>query len=98
MSGNLSEEELMEIALKGYCEELEPKSLKGYSPNVFDYIRRCESNEEAFQIIDFLVSRGELPEKVAQVVKKTIVEKGLRFYGPKKDVGYYVEKYRVERD
>ncbi|MEM1557116.1 MAG: DUF2095 family protein [Thermoproteota archaeon] len=98
MSGNLSEEELMEIALKGYSKELEPKSLKGYAPNIFDYIRRCENNDEAFQIIDFLVSRGELPEKVAQIVKKTIAEKGLRFYGPKKEVGYYVEKYRAEKD
>ncbi|MEM3712479.1 MAG: DUF2095 family protein [Thermoproteota archaeon] len=98
MSGNLNEEELMEIALKGYSEKLEPKSLKGYAPNVFDYIRRCENIDEAFQIIDFLVSRGELSEKVAQVVKKTIAEKGLRFYGPKKEVGYYVEKYMMEED
>ena len=98
MSGNFSEEELMEIALKGYSEKLEPKSLKGYSPNVFDYIRRCENNDEAFQIIDFLVSRGELPEKVAKVVKRMIMEKGLRFYGPKKEVGYYVEKYILEED
>jgi len=98
LSGNFSEEELMEIALKGYSEKLEPKSLKGYSPNVFDYIRRCENNDEAFQIIDFLVSRGELPEKVAKVVKRMIMEKGLRFYGPKKEVGYYVEKYILEED
>jgi len=98
LSGNLSEEELMEIALKGYSEDVEPKSLKGYVPNVFDYIRRCECNEEAFQIIDFLVSRGELPEKVAQVIKNMIIEKGLRFYGPKKEVGYYVEKYRKAED
>jgi len=98
LSGNLSEEELMEIALKGYSEKIEPKSLKGYVPNVFDYIRRCENVDEAFQIIDFLVSRGELSERVAQVIKNTIIEKGLRFYGPKKEVGYYVEKYMVEED
>jgi hypothetical protein len=94
MSTGLSEEELMKIAVEGYSESLEPKTLKGYVPNVFDYIRRCDSVDEAFQIIDFLVSRGELPEKVAGVIKRRIREKGLRFYGPKKQVGYYVEKYR----
>lgn len=94
MSMSLSEEELMRIAVEGYSERLEPKNLKGYVPNVFDYIRRCDSVEEAFQIIDFLVSRVELPEKVARVIKRRIMEKGLRFYGPKKQVDYYVEKYR----
>jgi|YelNatPaOPRAMG01_1025707.scaffolds.fasta_scaffold74844_3 hypothetical protein len=94
MSGGLSEEDLMKIAAEGYSEKLDPESLKGYTPNVFDYIRRCESNEEAFQIIDFLVMRKELSEKVAEVIKRRIVEKGLRFYGPKKQTGYYVEKYR----
>ncbi|MEM3660065.1 MAG: DUF2095 family protein [Thermoproteota archaeon] len=94
MSTSLSEEELLKIADEGYSESLEPKTLKGYVPNVFDYIRRCDSVEEAFQILDFLVSRNELPEKVARVIKKRIMEKGVRFYGPKKQVGYYVEKYR----
>lgn len=94
MSGGFSEEELMKIAVEGYCEDIEPKSLKGYAPNVFDYIRRCESSEEAFQIIDFLVMRKELSEKVAEVIRRKITEKGLRFYGPKKQIGYYVEKYR----
>lgn len=94
MSGGFSEEELMRIAAEGYSEDLEPKSLKGYAPNVFDYIRRCESSEEAFQIIDFLVLRKELPENVAEVIKRKITEKGLRFYGPKKQTGYYIEKYR----
>ncbi|MEM3646803.1 MAG: DUF2095 family protein [Thermofilum sp.] len=94
MSASLSEEELMKIAIEGYSESSEPKNLRGYVPNVFDYIRRCDSVEEALQILDFLVSRRELPEKVACVIKERIMEKGLRFYGPKKQVGYYVEKYR----
>ncbi|NHV98687.1 MAG: DUF2095 family protein [Thaumarchaeota archaeon] len=94
MSASLSEEELMKIAVEGYSESLEPKTLKGYVPNVFDYIRRCDSAEEAFQIIDFLVSRKELSENVARVIKRRIMEKGVRFYGPKKQIGYYVEKYR----
>ncbi|MGB9716938.1 MAG: DUF2095 family protein [Thermoproteota archaeon] len=94
MSTSLSEEELMKIAVEGYSESLEPKTLRGYVPNVFDYIRRCDSVEEAFQIIDFLVSRNELSENVARVIKRRIMEKGVRFYGPKKQVGYYVEKYR----
>lgn len=94
MSTGLSEEELMKIAVEGYSKSLEPKTLKGYAPNVFDYIRRCDGVEEAFQIVDFLVSRNELSEKVAGVIKKRIMEKGVRFYGPKKQVGYYVEKYR----
>ncbi len=94
MSTSLSEKELMKRAVEGYSEGLEPETLRGYVPNVFDYIRRCDSIEEAFQIIDFLVSRRELPEKVACVIKRRIIERGLRFYGPKKQVGYYVEKYR----
>ncbi|MGQ9478529.1 MAG: DUF2095 family protein [Thermoproteota archaeon] len=93
MSGGLSEEELVKIAEEGYCEELEPRSLKGYVPNVFDYIRRCDTEGEAIQIVGFLESRGELPQRVAEILRRRIRERGVRFYGPKKDVGYYVEKY-----
>ncbi|HDN17545.1 MAG TPA: DUF2095 domain-containing protein, partial [Candidatus Bathyarchaeota archaeon] len=74
---------------RGYSPTDEPKSLKGYVPDVIDFIRRCETEEEAFEIIDFLERRGEISHKIAELIKRKIKEKGLRYFGPKKPADYY---------
>jgi len=83
------EEELLSRIERGYSPTDEPKSLRGYVPDVIDFIRRCETEEEAFEIIDFLEKRGEISQKIAELIKRKIKEKGLRFFGPKKPVDYY---------
>jgi hypothetical protein len=61
----------------------------GYQPNEIDFIRRCSTEEEAFEIIDYLEGREEITSKYATELKKLIKEKGLRSLGSKKETGFY---------
>lgn len=64
----------------------------GYEPTVEDYIRRCETLEEAEQTIDWLVTHGKLCRDRAMKLKQRLRNEGLRSFGPKKEPGYYLRK------
>ncbi|MFX1303336.1 MAG: DUF2095 family protein [Promethearchaeota archaeon] len=69
-----------------------------YSPRAIDFIRRCAKEEEAIDILDYLLKRNEISQEDYNSyrniiskeggLKKLINESG----GPKKP-GYYLEKY-----
>lgn len=61
----------------------------GYDPDVVDFIRRCETVEQAKEVVEYLESRGEITAERAEEVKKQIAEGGLRSFGAKKDKGFY---------
>jgi len=60
-----------------------------YDPNVVDFLRRCSSDEEAFEIIEYMRKRGEVKEGEADKLYAQLREKGIRSFGPKKEPGYY---------
>lgn len=64
-------------------------SLQGYEPTAVDFIRRCESDEQALEIIDFLERKGEIEPDYASRLRTQLVEQGLRSFGPKKNPGCY---------
>ena len=61
----------------------------GYDPDVVDFIRRCETVEQAKEVVEYLESRGELTAERAAEIKKQIAEEGLRSFGARKDEGFY---------
>jgi hypothetical protein len=61
----------------------------GYNPDVVDFIRRCETVEQAKEVIEYLESRGEITAERTGEVKKQLAEGGLRSFGAKKDKGFY---------
>ena len=61
----------------------------GYSPDVVDFLRRCNTEEEALEIIVFLEKRGELKRVHAKELRKQLRTKGVRSFGSKKSWGYY---------
>lgn len=63
-----------------------------YTPDVIDFIRRCDNEQQAEEIIDYLEKRGEVGRQYAQRLKKQLKEKGVRSFGPKKEEGYYLKK------
>lgn len=69
---------------------------RGYEPNVVDFIRRADSVEEAIEIIDYLLKKGELGDEEAEKLKKQLKDKGLRSFGPKKGPDYYLKSYLEE--
>ena len=64
---------------------------RGYDPNVYDFIRRADTVEQALEVVDFLEKRGELSHEEAGKIRKQLREKGLQSFGPKKEFGYYLK-------
>jgi len=74
-----------EVAEKAVSES----GWRGYDPDVIDFIRRCDTDEQAKEIIDYMERRGEISSEYAEKLRKQLKEKGVRSFGPKKEPGYY---------
>lgn len=61
----------------------------GHSPDVIDFLRRCASDEEAMQIIDFLEKRGEISPVHVKELRRQLQTNGVRSFGSKKSWGHY---------
>jgi len=67
------------------------RSFDGYNPNVVDFIRRCKSEKEAQEIIEYVEGTGEIGKSEAQRMRSQLKTKGLRSFGAKKEYGYYMK-------
>ncbi|WP_048058167.1 DUF2095 family protein [Pyrococcus yayanosii] len=70
-------------------EEEEGIDFSGYNPTIIDFLRRCETDEEALEIINWMEKRGEITSEIAKELRVTLVHKGVRAFGPKKEWGWY---------
>jgi len=70
-------------------EEEEKIDFSGYNPTVIDFLRRCDTEEEALEIINWLEKQGEITPEMAKALRVTLVHKGVRAFGPKKEWGWY---------
>jgi len=61
----------------------------GHSPDVVDFLRRCATDEEAIQIIDFLEKQGEISTIHAKELRRQLQTQGVRSFGSKKSWGFY---------
>ncbi len=73
------------------CEKASAASFEGYSPDIVDFIRRCDTNQQAEEIIKFLEARAEIPVLYANKIRKQLKEKGVRSFGSKKENDYYLK-------
>jgi len=62
-----------------------------YVPDVIDFIRRCDTEAQAEEIIAYLEQRGEIKKNYAKRLRKQLKEKGVRSFGPKKENDYYLK-------
>ncbi len=60
-------------------------------PTAVDYLRRCDNDEEAREVIRFLRQRGEISDEEAERLEKQLKEHGVRSFGSKKEPGYYLQ-------
>ena len=65
---------------------------RNYDPTVVDFIRRCDTEEQAKTIIAYMEKRGELTKEYAAKLRKQLKMKGVRSFGPKKDEDYYFKQ------
>jgi len=62
-----------------------------YSPDIIDFIRRCDSVDQAEEVIRYLEKRGEIDAEYASRLIKQLKEKGVRSFGEKKENDYYLK-------
>ena len=61
-----------------------------FTPDVVDYIRRCDTVPQAVEIVDYLAKRGEITAAQAKAIKTQIKTEGLRSFGAKKEKDHYL--------
>lgn len=61
-----------------------------YAPDIYDFLRRCDTAEQAEEIITFMVRNGKIQKELAKRLQKQLKEKGVRSFGFKKSDNYYL--------
>lgn len=61
-----------------------------FTPDVVDYIRRCDTVPQAIEIVDFLAKQGEITAAQAKAIKSQIKAEGIRSFGAKKEKDHYL--------
>ncbi len=74
------------------AEKASSKRFANYIPDVVDFIRRCDNEQQADEIIGYLEKRKEIGPEYAKGLRKQVKEKGIRSFGPKKEEGYYSKR------
>jgi hypothetical protein len=62
---------------------------QGYDPTAVDFIRRCENDGQALEIINFLERKGEIESSYAKRLRSQLVEHGLKSFGKRREPGCY---------
>jgi hypothetical protein len=70
-------------------ERASAKRFDNYVPDAVDFIRRCDNEKQAEEIIEYLEKRQEISYEYAQKLRKQLRGKGVRSFGPKKQDDYY---------
>ena len=65
---------------------------RGYMPTPIDYLRRCDTEEQAIQTIEYLEGIEEITHEYAEELRKQLKEKGVRSFGPRKEEDYYLKQ------
>lgn len=81
------------------CEECEeenfapctetPDKLRHFNPSAVDFIRRCDTEAQAEEIIAYLQKKGEITKEYAEELRCQLKREGVRSFGPKKEENYY---------
>lgn len=74
------------------AEEASSRKFAGYMPDVIDFLRRCDKEHQAKEIIDYLERREEISHDYAKRLRKQLKEKGVRSFGSKKEDDYYLKQ------
>jgi len=62
-----------------------------YMPDVIDFIRRCDTEKQAEEVIAYMEKKGEITRPYAEKLRKQLKEKGVRSFGSKKEDNYYLK-------
>jgi hypothetical protein len=70
------------------CNET-PDKLRHFYPSAVDFIRRCDTEVQAEEIIAYLQKKGEITKENAEKMRCQLKRDGVRSFGPKKEENHY---------
>jgi hypothetical protein len=73
------------------CTET-PDKLRHFNPSAIDFIRRCDTELQAEEIIAYLLKKGEITRENAEQMRFQLKRDGLRSFGPKKEEYHYFKE------
>jgi hypothetical protein len=74
------------------AEKAVAKRFNGYNPDAIDFLRRCDTTQQAEEIICYLENRQEITCEYAAKLRKQLKSKGVRSFGAKKQDDYYLRQ------
>ena len=91
---NLGEQKISIKSIRSNPKAAEKKtktreSLSNYDPDIVDFLRRCDTKQQAEEIIIYMENRREITKSYAKKLRQQLKQKGLRSFGSKKEEGYY---------
>lgn len=60
-------------------------TFRSYIPTAIDYLRRCDTQEQARETILYLQEKREITKALAEALLTQLDERGLKSFGPKKE-------------
>jgi hypothetical protein len=66
-----------------------PDKLRHFNPSAVDFIRRCDTEDQAEEIITYLQKKCEITAEYAKELRCQLKREGVRSFGPKKEENYY---------
>jgi len=73
------------------CTETADK-LRHFNPSAVDFIRRCDTEVQAEEIIAYLQKKGEITKENAEQMRCQLKRDGVRSFGPKKEEYHYFKE------
>lgn len=71
------------------CSSQAPDKFRHFNPSAVDFIRRCDTEIQAEEIIAYLQKKGEITRETAEQLLCQLKRDGVRSFGPKKEENYY---------
>jgi hypothetical protein len=71
-----------------FCSEM-PDKLRHFNPQAVDFIRRCDTEVQAEEIIAYLEKKGEISKDYAKELRCQLKRDGVRSFGSKKEADHY---------
>jgi hypothetical protein len=66
-----------------------PDKLRHFNPQAIDFLRRCDTEVQAEEIITYLEKKKEISTEYATELRCQMQKKGVRSFGPKKEDNHY---------
>jgi len=69
-----------------------PDKLRHFNPQAVDFLRRCDTEAQAEEIIFYLEKKGEITKEYASELRAQMKKEGVRCFGPKKEENHYFKE------